>query len=156
MLASKHREEPLGTTESTQDATRPESWSRRRGIVAAIVAILVMVLTLVLSRLDLANELSVVRSQLTAANQEVAESEAELDQLQEQTRLLSEGIAVCQDSAELGEEARNAFGAIQRGLDRGDQGAVAQGMADVLRIESEWAQANAGCLDAAAAASEGG
>jgi hypothetical protein len=124
--------------------------------VTAIVAILVMVLTLVLSRLDLANELSVVRSHLTVANQEVAESEAELDQLQEQSRLLSEGIAVCLDSAELGQEARNAFGAIQRGLNRGDQGAIAQGVADVLRIDAEWAQANAGCLDAAAAASEGG
>ena len=140
----------MGATESTQGVVRAESWSRRRGIAAAIVAILVMVLTLVLSRLDLANELTVVRSELAAANQEVAESEAELDQLQEEARSAAQTIATCRDSAELSEEARKAFGAIQRGLARDDQGAIAQGLAEVLRIESEWARANTGCLEAAA------
>lgn len=143
----------MGPTESTQGVVRAESWSRRRGIAAAIVAILVMVLTLLLSRLDLANDLNVVRSELTAANQEVAESEAELDELQEQDRLQSEALAACRDSADLGEDARAAFQTIQRGLDQNDQGAIAQGVSDVLRIDSEWAEANTTCQEAAA---EGG
>jgi hypothetical protein len=150
MLASEPLEEPLGTTDTTQRAFRGESWSRRRGIVTAVVAILVVALTLVLSRLDLANELTVVRSELTAANQELEESEAELDELQEQARVQAEAIAACRDSAELGEEARAALQTIQRGVDRGDQRAVAQGVSDVLRIDSEWSQANATCAEAAA------
>ena len=119
------------------------------------MAILVMAVTLILSRLDLANELDVVRSELTVANQDLNESEIELDTLEEDIDALSQGIAACQDSAELGEEARAALGAIQRGVDRGDQGAIARGVSDVLRIDSEWAQANASCQEAAAAADEG-
>jgi chromosome segregation ATPase len=153
MLASKGGEVRLGATEPAQSVVRTESWSRRRGIATAVVVILAVTLTLVLSRLDLANELNVVRSELTTANQEVAESEAELDQLQEEARAAAQTIATCRDSAELSGEARKAFGAIQRGLAQDDQGAIAQGLAEVLRIESEWARANAGCLEAAA---EGG
>jgi hypothetical protein len=153
MLASDPREELLGVTDSAQRALRGESWSRRRGIVTAVVVILVVTLTLVLSRLDLANELTVVRSQLTAANQELAETEAELDELQEQDRLQSEALAACRDSADLGEDARAAFETIQRGLDQNDQRAIAQGVSDVLRIDSEWAEANTTCQEAAA---EGG
>jgi hypothetical protein len=121
--------------------------------VTAVVAILVVALTLVLSRLDLASELTVVRSELTAANQELDEAEAELDELQEQARVQAEAIAACRDSAELGEEARAALQTIQRGVDRGDQRAVAQGVSDVLRIDSEWSQANATCAEATAESS---
>jgi hypothetical protein len=149
MLASESRGDHVGATESTQRVVRAASWSRRRGIVTALVAILVVAVTLILSRLDLANELNVVRSELTAANQEVAESEAELDELQEQDRVQTEAIAACRDSAELGEEARAALGMIQRGFDRGDQGAIAQGVSEVLRIDSEWAEANVTCAEAA-------
>jgi hypothetical protein len=143
----------VGATESTQGVVRAASWSRRRGIVIAIVAILVVAGTLILSRLDLANELNVVRSELTAANQEIAESEAELDELQEQDRVQSQAISACGDSVELGEEARAALRMIQRGFERGDQATIAQGVSEVLRIDSEWAEANATCAEAAA---EGG
>jgi hypothetical protein len=152
MLASK--EVGLGATEPERPAGAG-TWSRGRGIVAAVVAILVVVLALVLSRLDLANELTVVRSQLTAADQEVAESEAELDQLQEQARVSSEAIAACGEAAELGEQARAAFGDIQRGLDRNDQGAIAQGVTRIVEIESQWAEANAQCQEAAQQADQG-
>jgi hypothetical protein len=153
MLASTAREVRLGATEPAESVIRTESWSRRRGIAAAVVAILVVALTLVLSRLDLANELNVVRSQLTAANQELDEAEAELDELQATDRAQTSALAACRDSAELGEEARAAFQTIQRGLDRSDRGAIAQGVSDVLRIDSEWAEANTTCQEAAA---EGG
>ncbi|MGH2676806.1 MAG: hypothetical protein ACRDHB_00400 [Actinomycetota bacterium] len=118
--------------------------------MTAVAAILVVALTLVLSRLDLANELTVVRSQLTAANQELDEAEAELDELQEQDRLQSEALAACRNSADLGEDARAAFQTIQRGLDQNDQGTIAQGASDVLRIDNEWAEANTTCQEAAA------
>jgi hypothetical protein len=153
MLASDSREDLLGVTDSTQRALRGESWSRRRGIVTAVAAILVVALTLVLSRLDLANELTVVRSRLTAANQELDEAEAELDELQATDRAQTSALAACRDSAELGEDARAAFETIQRGLDRNDQRAIAQGVSDVLRIDSEWAEANTTCQEATA---EGG
>ena len=150
MLASQSWEVRLGATDSTPPVARAEGWSRRRGIVTAVVVILVMAITLVLSRLDLANELDVVRSELTAANTEVDESEMELDQLEEQVDVLSQGIAACQTSAELGEQARAALADIQRGIDRGDQGAISQAVAEVLRIDAQWAEANAGCQEAAA------
>lgn len=143
----------MGTTEAPQRPAGVGGWSRGRGIAAALVAILVVALTLILSRLDLANELNVVRSELNAATQEVAESEAELDEFQAQERARSETLAACRDSAVLGEEARAALEAIRRGLDRGDRGAIARGVSSVVRIDSEWAEANATCEEAAA---EGG
>lgn len=143
----------MGATEAPQRPAGVGGWSRGRGIAAALVAILVVALTLVLSRLDLANELNVVRSQLNAATQEVAESEAELDELQARDRAQSGALAACRDSAALGEEARTALEAIRRGLDRGDQRAIVRGMNSVLRIDSQWAEANATCAEATA---EGG
>jgi len=131
------------------------SWSRARGIVAAVVAILVVALTLLLSRLDLANELNVVRSELTAANQEVAESEAELDQLQEEARAAAQTIATCREAAELGEEVRAAFQTLRRGLDRGNEGAIAQGVVGILVVEARWAEAGERCLEAAEPADQG-
>ena len=77
-----------------------------RGSVAAAVAILVVVGAMVLSRLDLANEVSVVRSQLTVANQELAENERELDQLEDEARQRSEDVDACRESAELGQRHR--------------------------------------------------
>ena len=149
MLASKAGEVRLGATESGESLVRTESWSRRRGIATALVVILVVALTLVLSRLDLANELNVVRSGLNAANQDLDETEAELDDLQAKDRAQTSALAACRDSTVLGEEARAAFRMIQRGLDRDDQAAIARGVSDVLRIDSNWGEANATCGEAA-------
>jgi hypothetical protein len=119
-------------------------------LVAAVVAILVVVLTLVLSRLDLANELSVTRSQLTEANQEVAQSEQELDQLEEDAVGRSEAVVACRDSAELGERVRKALETLQRGIDQGEGGIIAQGVAKALELGQHWAEANDRCLEATA------
>lgn len=140
----------MATTEPPKRSTEAESWSRRRGIVAAVVAILVVVLTLVLSRLDLANELSVVRSQRDAAVEEVDQSEQELDQLEEEAQARSEDVAACQDSAELAEQVRKALVTLQRGIDEGDEGIIAQGVAKALELEEQWTEANQICLEAAA------
>jgi hypothetical protein len=120
-----------------------------------VVIILVVALTLLLSRLDLANELNVVRSELTAANQEVAESEAELDQFQEDARVATQTIATCREAAELGEDVRAAFQTLRRGLDRGNEGVIAQGVVGILEVESRWAEAGKRCLEAAEPTDQG-
>jgi septal ring factor EnvC (AmiA/AmiB activator) len=129
---------------------RTEGWSRQRGIVAAVVAILAVTAALLLSRLDMANELTVVRSQLTAANQDLAENQRELDELEDLTRNQTEALDTCRQAAELGERIRRALETLQRGLDRGDEGLLAKGVAEALRLERDWANANQGCLEATA------
>jgi hypothetical protein len=108
-----------------------------------VVAIFVVALTLILSRIDLANELNVVRSELAAANQEVEESGVEIDELEDE-------VAACRDSAELGEEVRRTLQAIQRDFDRGQVEEAARRMAR-LELESDWAEANQRCLEGASA-----
>jgi hypothetical protein len=125
-----------------------QGWSRQRGILAAVVAIAVVVLTLVLSRLDLASELSVVRSQLVAANQELAENQREIDELEDAARGREEAVVACRDAAELGEHLRSALRVLQRGLDRGDQGLLARGVANALQLDEQWSEANDQCLRA--------
>ncbi|HJV05092.1 MAG TPA: hypothetical protein VJ868_07505 [Actinomycetota bacterium] len=129
---------------------RTEGWSRQRGIAAAVVAILAVTAALLLSRLDMANELTVVRSQLTAANQDLAENQRELDELEDLTRNQTEALDTCRQAAELGERIRRALETLQRGLDRGDEGLLAKGVAEALRLERDWANANQGCLEATA------
>jgi septal ring factor EnvC (AmiA/AmiB activator) len=129
---------------------RTEGWSRQRGILAAVVAILAVTAALFLSRLDMANELTVVRSQLTAANQELAENQRELDELEDLTRNQTEGLGTCREAAELAERVRRSLQTLQRGLDRGDEGLLAKGVAEALRLERDWANANQGCLEATA------
>ena len=136
------------TTETPQRSR--EGWSRGRGLAAAVVAILVVALTLILSRLDLASELSVVRSQLTAANQELAENERELDELEDLSRNQTEALDTCRTAAELGERIRRALGTVERGLDRGDEGVLAKGVAEALRLQQDWETANRNCLEATA------
>jgi hypothetical protein len=134
-------------TETPQRPVGPERWSRQRGIAAAAAAILVVALALFLSRLDMANELSVVRSQLTAANQELAENQLEIDELEDTSRNQTEAVEACRRAAELGERIRRALGVLQRGLDRGDEGLVAKGVATALQMEEEWVAANGACLE---------
>jgi chromosome segregation ATPase len=105
-------------------------------------------LVLVVSRLDLANELTVVRSQLTAANQELAENQREIDNLEDEARGRAEALNACRDSADLGEQVRRALEVLQKGLDKGDEGTVARGVAAVVRLEQNWARANDSCLEA--------
>jgi chromosome segregation ATPase len=138
----------VGATGTAEGSTRTEGPSRLRGIVAAVVAILVVAVTLVLSRLDLANEVAVVRSQLTVANQELAENEREIDELEDQAREQSEAVDSCRESAELGQRVLAALQVVDRGLERGDTGTVARGVADLLRVESQWTRANRACLEA--------
>jgi hypothetical protein len=134
----------VGATGTAEGSTRTEGPSRLRGIVAAVVAIVVVAVTLVLSRLDLANEVSVVRSQLTVANQELAEDEREIDQLEDELR----AVATCRESAELGQRVLAALQVIDRGLERGDTGTLTRGVSDLLRVQVQWTQANQTCLEA--------
>jgi hypothetical protein len=129
---------------------RTEGWSRQRGIVAAVVAIAVVAAALILSRLDMANELAVVRSQLTAANDELAENQRELDELEDLSRNQTEALDTCRTAAELGERIRRALGTVERGLDRGDEGVLAKGVAEALRLQQDWETANRNCLEATA------
>jgi septal ring factor EnvC (AmiA/AmiB activator) len=129
---------------------RTEGWSRQRGIVAAVVAIAVVAGALILSRLDMANELAVVRSQLTAANQEIAENQRELDELEDLSRNQTESLDTCRTASELGERIRRALETLQRGLDRGDEGVLAKGVAEALRLQQDWETANRNCLEATA------
>jgi hypothetical protein len=148
MLAScDSREGTSAVTETPQRPIGPERWSRQRGIAAAVVAILVVALALILSRLDMANELSVVRSQLTAANEEVAENQLEIDELEDTSRNQTEALEVCRRAAETGEQIRRGLVILQRGLDRGDEGMLARGVAAVVRSERDWAAANRTCLE---------
>jgi hypothetical protein len=117
-------------------------------VVAAAVAIVVVVAALAFSRLDLANEVAVVRSQLTVANQEIAEKERELDQLEDEARGRSEDVAACREAADLGQQVLASIQVLDRGLERGDQGTLARGVAGVLRLEERWAAANERCLEA--------
>jgi hypothetical protein len=128
--------------------TRAEGWSRQRGILAAVVAVLVVLLTLLLSRLDLGNEVSVVRSQLTVANQELAENQREIDELEDAARGREEDVVACRDSAELGQQIGQALDLLQRGLDKGDEGLIARGVATFQERQQEWAEANDQCLQA--------
>jgi hypothetical protein len=141
--------------ETPEGPARSERVSRLRGLLAAAAAILVVVITLILSRLDLANEVSVVRSQLRAANQELAEDQVEIDELEDAARGRSEGLAACRDSAELGEQVRQALQILQRGLDRGDEATIAQGVARAVELEPQWSQANDRCLQATQEEEEG-
>jgi septal ring factor EnvC (AmiA/AmiB activator) len=117
-------------------------------VVAAAVAIVVVVAALTLSRLDLANEVAVVRSQLTVANQEIAQNERELDQLEDEARARSEDVAACREAADLGQQVLASIQVLDRGLEGGDQGTLARGVAGVLRLEERWAAANERCLEA--------
>jgi hypothetical protein len=129
---------------------RTEGWSRQRGIVAAVVAIAVVAAALILSRLDMANELAVVRSQLTAANEDLAENQRELDELEDLSRNQTEALDTCRQASELGERIRRALGTLERGLDRGDEGILAKGVAEALRLQQDWETANRNCLEATA------
>jgi hypothetical protein len=149
------KEVRVAGADTSNGPARADGWSRRRGVLAAVVAVLAVLLTLVLSRLDLANEVAVVRSQLTAANQELAENERELDELEDEARARSESVAACRDSAELGEQIRQALDLLQRGLDRGDEGMIARGVATFQEQQQEWSEANDRCLQATREA-EGG
>jgi septal ring factor EnvC (AmiA/AmiB activator) len=117
-------------------------------VAAAAVAIVVVVAALTLSRLDLANEVAVVRSQLTVANQEIAQNERELDQLEDEARARSEDVAACREAADLGQQVLASIQVLDRGLEGGDQGTLARGVAGVLRLEERWAAANERCLEA--------
>jgi hypothetical protein len=112
------------------------------------VVILVVAGALILSRADMANELTVVRSQLSAANRELAEDQVEIDELEDTSRNQSESLDTCRQAAELGEQVRKALVVLQEGLDRGKELMVARGVADAVRLENEWTQANKDCLEA--------
>jgi hypothetical protein len=127
-----------------------QGWSRQRGIAAAVVTVLVVTGVLILSRLDMANEVTVVRSELTVANQELAENQREIDELEDVSRNQTESLETCRQASELAELIRGALGTIQRGLDRADEGMLAKGVAEALRNEREWASANQDCLEATA------
>jgi hypothetical protein len=127
-----------------------QGWSRQRGIAAAVVTTLVVTGVLILSRLDMANELTVVRSELTAANQDLAEDQREIDELEDLSRNQTDSLETCRQAAELAERIRGALGTLQRGLERGDEGMLASGVAQALQNEREWAAANQDCLEATA------
>jgi hypothetical protein len=137
-----------GADDASRGTTRTEGWSRQRGIVAAVVAILVVVLTLVLSRLDLGNELSVAQADLDAANQELAANQQEIDDLEDQARASTESLEACRDSAELGQQISQALETLQRGLSRGNEALIARGVADFVERQREWSAANDQCLQA--------
>lgn len=143
------------TTETPQRPARKEGWSRARGLAAAVVAILVVVLTLVVSRLDLANELVVVRSQLTAANQELAENQREIDELEDAARGRSEDVAACRDLAELSKRLQEAVALLQRGLEGGDQGRLARAISLFSDTREEWLTASDRCAEAIPSDEEG-
>ncbi len=134
---------------------RTEGWSRERGLVAAAVAILVVAVTLILSRLDLANELSVVRSQLTAANQELAQNQREIDELEDQARERSEDVTACRDLAELSGRLQRAVALLQRALEGGDEGQLARGISLFADSRDQWLEATDRCRQATAG-EEGG
>jgi hypothetical protein len=127
-----------------------QGWSRQRGIVAAVVTVLVVTGVLILSRLDMANELTVVRSELTVANQDLAENQREIDELEDLSRNQTDSLETCRQASELAERIRGALGTIQRGLDRADEGMLAKGVAEALQNEKQWAAANQSCLEATA------
>jgi hypothetical protein len=129
---------------------RSGGWSRSRGIAAAVVTVLIVTAVLILSRLDMSNELTVVRSELTVANQELAENQRELDELEDLSRNQTESVEACRQAAELAERIRGALGTLQRGLERGDEGMLARGVAQALQDERDWAAANQDCLEATA------
>ena len=130
-------------------------WSRGRGLAAAIAAILVVTLTLILSRLDLANELTVVRSQLTAANQELAEDQVEIDELEDANRGQTEDVAACRELAELSQRLQNAVDLLQRALDGGDQGRLARGISLFVDTREQWVAATDRCAEALPSDQEG-
>jgi hypothetical protein len=143
------------TTETPQRPARSEGWSRGRGLAAAVVMILVVALTLVLSRLDLASELSVVRSQLTAANQELAEDQKEIDELEDANRGQTEDVAACRDLAELSQRLQQAVALLQRALEGGDQGRLARGISLFVDTREQWAAATDRCAEALPSDEEG-
>ena len=142
-------------TETEDRRVRTEGWSRGRGLAAAIVAISVVVLALVFSRLDLANELTVVRSQLTAANQELADNQIEIDELEDANRGQAEDVAACADLARLSRQLQDAVELIQRALEGGDQARLARGISLFSDSREEWAQATDACVAATEGEGEG-
>lgn len=130
-------------------------WSRGRGLAAAIAAILVVTLTLVLSRLDLANELTVVRSQLTAANQELAENQVEIDELEDANRGQTEDVAACGELASLSRRLQEAVGLLQRALEGGNEGQLAKAISLFSDTQEEWQAATDQCAAAVPADQEG-
>jgi hypothetical protein len=118
--------------------------------VAAVVAILAVAAALILSRLDMTSELTVVRSQLDAANQDLEENQVEIDELEDLSRNQGEDLETCRAAAELGDRIRSGLETLQRGLDRGDQGLVAKGVAEALQLQQDWETANRNCLEATA------
>jgi hypothetical protein len=143
------------TNEPPDGPARTEGWSRARGLAAAAVAILVVVLTLVLSRLDLASELTVVRSELAAANQQLADNDLEIDDLEDANRAQAEGVAACADLADLSRQLQDAVGLIERALESGDQATLARGISRFSDAREEWASATEACGKAAEGEEEG-
>ena len=135
-------------THSGQERPRTEGWSRTRGLVAAGVAIAVVALTLVVSRLDLANELSVVRSQLAAANAETADDQREIDELEDANRNQAEDLAACRELAEVSERLQDAVALLQEALERGDQGRLTRGVSMFTDARDQWLRATQACAEA--------
>jgi hypothetical protein len=135
-------------TETADRRVRTEGWSRGRGLAAAIVAIVVVLVALVLSRLDLANELTVVRSQLRAANDQLADNQLEIDELEDANRGQAEDLAACADLAQLSRRLEDAVALLQRALERGDQARLARGISLFADVREDWVRATEACAAA--------
>ena len=121
-------------------------WSRTRGIVAAVAAVAVVAITLVVSRMDLAAELSVVRAEAGSLRQEL-EGQGEATREAESERdAARQGMEACAEAARLGREAQRAFALIRDGVDTGDEARFGRGLLRVTDVLAEWRQATDGCL----------
>jgi septal ring factor EnvC (AmiA/AmiB activator) len=136
-----------------QSGTMPsdQGWPRRRGVVAAVVAIAVVVLALILSRLDLASELNVIRGDLAATTADLQEAEAELDRLEEEASGIREDLDACRQAAELTRQVQDSLDRIIRGGEGQEQGLLAA-VVRILEMEEEWRSANDRCIQATQAA----
>ena len=123
--------------------------------MAAAVAIGVVVLTLILSRLDLANEVAAVRSQLAVANAEIAENQREIDELEDTGRGQAEDVAACGDLADMSKRLEDAVALLQRAVEGGDQAGLARGISLFTETRDQWVQATQGCAEATQGEEEG-
>ena len=127
----------------------PSGWSRTRGLVAAIVTIAIVAGVLVVSRLDLASELSVVRNDLNATQQELAEQETELSDLEDEVSALQDDLRTCGELAAVSEDAHGAVQRLTDALRRDGADAATGPLIDVVELSAQWQAAVDACREAA-------
>lgn len=122
-----------------------EHWGRSRGVLAAVLVVAIVAATLIISRLDLAAELSIIRGQLTTATAETDRERERRREAEQERDAAQAQVEACAEAARLGARAQRAFEEIQRGVEDDDQGTFGRGLLAISQIAEDWRAATDSC-----------